>query len=548
MRKAYLYGLTTWLLLVALLVACSGEKIESLAASQDHIKNGQFEEGEKHWVFYTSTNTSVKYSKKIENGRFCLTVDNGGDVAWDIGFYQQGFELEAGINYDLTFTVSTAVDATADFYVKVTEGQEPYMEYSYTAERVSGDSGETKTISFMMPSREVNARVAFQLGGKSERQVYCFDDISLTYNGGESEPTEPTEPEEEPTEPTEPTTPIDWQLGPGLNMGGTLESPIEGEWHDGFKVQEEHIRLAKEAGFKSLRLPIRWSTHTIDDNHTIDPTFFARVDEIISWAHKHELVVVLAMLNWGHYGEDYNSLYFNPPAHRAKFMKLWEQISEHYNDYSNDSLYFELLNEPHNGSDSSGKKCTDILPENQCFTIDNVYWGDFLQEGLKTIRGTGGNNATRQVIIGNAEYNNAFRGGLNDTFAQALPANDRNIIVPIHMYQPINFTHYGRSPDYTTKVWNGTESEKADILTALNNAEAWAKKHNRPIFIGEWGVIDDVEPASRLRYIEYVVSELKSRNITWQYWTFDDGEWAVFDKENNRFYPELIDALLKDDF
>jgi hypothetical protein len=48
-------------------------------------------------------------------------------------------------------------------------------------------------------------------------------------------------------------------LGRGVNLGNALEAPKEGEW--GVTLREEYFHLIAEAGFDSVRIPIRWSAH-----------------------------------------------------------------------------------------------------------------------------------------------------------------------------------------------------------------------------------------------------------------------------------------------
>src|SRR5688572_31783597 len=99
-----------------------------------------------------------------------------------------------------------------------------------------------------------------------------------------------------PTSTPEPTsTPIpSVTLRRGVNMGNMLEAPNEGEW--GVFIQEEYFDLIKEAGFDFVRLPVRWNAHP-DETwaymsgtafFTIDPAFFARVDEVVGWALKRD--------------------------------------------------------------------------------------------------------------------------------------------------------------------------------------------------------------------------------------------------------------------
>ena len=44
-------------------------------------------------------------------------------------------------------------------------------------------------------------------------------------------------------------------LGRGVNLGNALEVPTEGEW--GVVLKEEYFSIIKQAGFNSVRLPVR---------------------------------------------------------------------------------------------------------------------------------------------------------------------------------------------------------------------------------------------------------------------------------------------------
>lgn len=367
-------------------------------------------------------------------------------------------------------------------------------------------------------------RIAIQDDSGSGATLY-FDDIILV-NKSTPAPT--------------PTPGGTWQLSSGINLGG-LEAPTEGEW--GYQVEEKYLKIIKDAGFKSVRIPVRWSSHTSGTNYTIDPSFFARVDKIIGWAHAQNLLVVLDMHHWGRNGSDYDSLFANPSTQRDRFMKIWQQVATHYKNYSNDNLYFELLNEPHEDFEKGSDfvRCSDFLPANQCFAADNQYWVGFMQEGLKTIRNTGGNNSTRKVIIGPADYN----GALDDTFGKALPASDRNIIVTTHMYEPFCFTHYEINEEYgRCPIWRGSNADKAPVTEALDAAVAWGKKYNRPMYIGEWGAFTATDYASRERYFRYAQSELNKRGLPWAFWDFQSESFGIFNINTDRFDSKLLNAVL----
>src|SRR5512147_2549931 len=91
----------------------------------------------------------------------------------------------------------------------------------------------------------------------------------------------------------------------GINLGNMLEAPKEGDW--GLYVHENYFDLIKEAGFDFVRLPVRWFAHTErigyddgDRGYKIKPTFFARVDEIVSWALERNLKIIIDL---HHYDE-----------------------------------------------------------------------------------------------------------------------------------------------------------------------------------------------------------------------------------------------------
>jgi Endoglucanase len=89
------------------------------------------------------------------------------------------------------------------------------------------------------------------------------------------------------------------QLGRGVNFGNMLEAPKEGEW--GLVVREEYFPLVRQAGFDTVRVPIRWSAHALrQPPYTIAPEFFQRIDWVIENALQNDLNVVI---NMHHYEE-----------------------------------------------------------------------------------------------------------------------------------------------------------------------------------------------------------------------------------------------------
>ena len=304
-------------------------------------------------------------------------------------------------------------------------------------------------------------------------------------------------------------------LGRGVNLGNALDAPSEGEW--GVTLKEEYFQIVKDAGFNSVRLPVRWSAHAMTEKpYTIEPNFMSRVD----WAVKNALSRGLpVILNIHHYRESYS----DPNGHKERFLALWKQIADHYKDYP-DNLIFELMNEPKN-------------------KLDADMWNIYLKESLAVVRQS---NPKRTVVIGPAGDNVIEYLKFLD-----IPKEDRNIIVTIHYYSPLEFTHQGA--DWITKgdpntwmgtKWTGTDKEKKAVTDVFDIAAAWGKANNRPINLGEFGSYQKADIESRGRWTKFVADTAIERGMSFHYWEFCANEFGLYDQKAKSFRKPLLEAVL----
>ena len=67
------------------------------------------------------------------------------------------------------------------------------------------------------------------------------------------------------------------KMGMGINLGNTLEAPLEGAWAP--KATQTDFDQYKAKGFSNVRIPIRWDNHTArTPPYTVDEIFMAHVE------------------------------------------------------------------------------------------------------------------------------------------------------------------------------------------------------------------------------------------------------------------------------
>jgi endoglucanase len=300
------------------------------------------------------------------------------------------------------------------------------------------------------------------------------------------------------------------RLGRGVNVIGY--DPL---WRsrDRARFQNEHFKLIRDAGFSNVRINLHpFQYGRADASHKISPAWFETLDWAVQQARANKLMVILDFHEFTAMGRD-------PERNRERFLALWRQIAEHFKDAPSEVL-FEILNEP-NGN---------LTPE---------LWNKLFPEALAVIRRS---NPTRTVIIGPGQWNNP-----SALEKLVLPENDRNLIVTVHYYSPMQFTHQGASwTNQRDKVgipWEGTPKERQAIERDFEKVQTWAQRHNRPIFLGEFGAYDKADMASRVRYINAVTRQAEKLGWSWAYWQFDS-DFIVYDIPKKHWIEPIRDALV----
>ncbi len=299
------------------------------------------------------------------------------------------------------------------------------------------------------------------------------------------------------------------RLGRGVNVIG-----YDPMWKDSTqaRMKAKHFKLIKEAGFDNVRIkisPFRFSQN--DKDFTIDLSFFRTLDWAIEQSLKNNLMAIVDFHEHGAMEKD-------PIGTQPMFLSMWKQIAAHCKNYPSEVL-FEIANEP------------NMKPE---------VWNALHAKAYEILRQS---NPNRTLIIGTV-YGNQIKY-LKDL---VLPENDRNIIVAVHYYSPIQFTHQGapwskNNKDLSGIMWTGTESQKKAVQDDFDLAQAWSIESKRPLTLGEFGAYEKADLASRVIWTDYVARQAEARNWSWSYWQFDS-DFIVYDLDKDRWFDPIKNALI----
>ncbi len=310
------------------------------------------------------------------------------------------------------------------------------------------------------------------------------------------------------------------RLGAGIN----LNAVVDGNLHPGYQrdaplADDEIVSIAK-VGFKSVRLNVCWSKHALGKiPYTIDEAFFRKVDHIVDECLKNNLAVSIDMHYYPYINmaEGVDSLTMEENYVRLDY--LWHQIAEHYKDYSNDMVFFDLLNEPN-------------------LQMGAEKWNEVFAGLIKTVRKS---NPERTLIIGTPNLGQHWT--LNYL---KLPEDDWNLIVEFHYYLPHLFTHqglgYAMAEGSTYTEWRGTAEEKAPIEGDLNFCQRWSTTHGRPLNMGEYGCMNTADINSRIRYIGFMREQSEKRGISSHLWGYRE-PFMIRDEKTGEWEMPIVEAM-----
>jgi endoglucanase len=215
-----------------------------------------------------------------------------------------------------------------------------------------------------------------------------------------------------------------------------------------------------------------------------------------------------------------------------ELKKLWSVLVKRYSDYSGDTLFFELLNEP---------------------VVADGLWREQADRLVNFLRPLSPDSS---FIVGPS-------GGQRiDDLIKWVPLADPNVVYAVHYYDPMVFTHQGLDweRDNPIRLLKGipfpvdlSDTRMQDLLGKLRTSEQgnyaeqlekglinpwdennvrqdfdklmeWRSVHGRAVMVNEFGVLKAVAPSdSRYYWLGLVRREAERICAGWTHWELDQG-------------------------
>ncbi|MDR2589580.1 MAG: glycoside hydrolase family 5 protein [Oscillospiraceae bacterium] len=285
-------------------------------------------------------------------------------------------------------------------------------------------------------------------------------------------------------------------MGYGINLGNTMEacdsgnripnrdpSVYETMWGNPITTQAM-VTGMKEAGFKTLRIPVAWTNAMDFENgdFTINEAYLDRVGEIINYALNEDMFVVI---NW-HWDHGWWSLFGHPEMEKRElameiFTQGWTQIANKYK-----GIDLRLIFEPSN--EEWGNRFNDrtpFSPTGGTLNMDERYEliTELGQVFIDLVRDTGGNNSERFLLA--KGFNTDIMMTMDDRFE--LPNDPKNkLLLSVHYYTPWGYC----GDNASVETW-GRLNEVEEMNRLLGMLSKFTDE-GVGVFLGEWGVLDNI--------------------------------------------------------
>ncbi len=345
------------------------------------------------------------------------------------------------------------------------------------------------------------------------------------------------------------------EMGFAWNIGNSMEAPSDPTSWGNPLPSQQLIDSVKAAGIKTIRIPCAWDSHADKATNEINSTWMAQVKQVVDYCIKDSLFVVLN-IHWDGGWLEENIT----PAKQAEVNKkqgaYWRQIATAFRNYDR-HLLFAGANEP---------AVQDVY--GTAFGADRMaVLNSYHQTFIDTVRATGGNNASRTLIVQGPRSDIELTNQVMNTMPTDKIAD--RLMAECHFY-PYQFCLMVNDEDWGKVFYYWGKNNLSTTDTERNTT--WCDEHfvdsmftflkkkfvdkNIPVLLGEFGAMKRMTLTgdtlrrhiqSRRTFYEYVLSSAKQNGIipaAWDAGGKGDKTMTIFDRKTGAIFDlGLLNAI-----
>jgi endoglucanase len=291
---------------------------------------------------------------------------------------------------------------------------------------------------------------------------------------------------------------------------------------------EQDILFIDSVGFDHIRLPID-EVQLWDSNGQRIDTAFALLRQCMEWCNNAGLRVIVDLhILRSHYFNAEEKPLWTVPAEQDKFIALWKDLSDSLREWPNGMVAYELMNEP--------------------VADDPEQWNNLVARAVDSVRNW---EPARTIVIGSNLWQSV------NTFDKLkIPANDTNILLSYHFYEPFTLTHYKAAwtelKDFHGEVnypgqivLNSKKPEhqmvfnRDTLVKMMQKPLHLADSLNLPLYCGEFGVIDHTPVSLKQAWYTDMVSIFEEYGVGYANWNYKAGSFGIVDRELKPDWPMI---------
>ena len=356
-------------------------------------------------------------------------------------------------------------------------------------------------------------------------------------------------------------------MGLGYNIGNTMEVPGNPTgWGNPFP-DAAYVKAIKDAGFNTVRIPCAWDSHA--SNGTINAGWLDSVKTVVDLVINNGMYAILNS-HWDNGwledhvfdGEGYDKtglVNSSAATVAAKQESYWKQIATKFAAYDEHLIFASAnepgVNDPWNGGADNGQWAFD----SKRMTVLK----QFHEACLKAVRATGGNNATRIVVVQSPRTEIDKAPLLSEQYPTD-PAGEGYTMAEVHFY-PYQFSlmkdgdeDWGKMFYYWEDKTPGNDAahpcsgsalgSKKSIDNLFGGLKTRFYDKGIPVVIGEMGAIKRLDLLSgdnlkkhleaRAAWYGYTVASAKKNGLVpcvWDTGDEGDGNFTIIRRQVHKY-------------